>query len=481
MSISCQVPPEIWREILLRCLPPSDLIQLKSSLNPIWHAMVRQKKAIVLVCWQWYELGLPFLYEDICIMRPHQLALLHGTLKQSEPLRHHVKRLRISTIVPNRFMKTFQVIFQAVLNSCPSLAVLDLVKHCGLPDNTKILVTPCLRLPSNVTSLTIGARFGDRPQHGTIHHILASVCQTLIHLSVVDFKPLSQLTFPALTTLIFIGGCSSWPLTVSDLYLTDGYDYPALQDVTFLSPGRWYYPQASIARFTAFCDKYGSHLRTLQMNTPLVCASPPQLSPVASYVPNVWHDMINKCPLLEHIFLPACVVVSIRHPHIKWVDVWECARVDMQLPCTCLEIVAGHVIKDNFPSIQGVRVFASNLDRHYPRISTFLPPSLNVGSDFKPFNVEFPRLNVVRHEAGRVFCPLFESNWADDEDSDDTYEEDSGSDDDSSSDGSDISTDEISSGPDEYDDGDDMDEDGNWLGPMDCDLLLERYGTGTST
>jgi hypothetical protein len=80
------LPIEITRMIIANALPPSTSLfnpALTLGPNSPWSRVLRFKKAVPLVCKDWFDVGNEHLYREIVIRRPGQITVLLSTIQSS--------------------------------------------------------------------------------------------------------------------------------------------------------------------------------------------------------------------------------------------------------------------------------------------------------------------------------------------------------------------------------------------------------------
>ncbi|KAF9057251.1 hypothetical protein BJ165DRAFT_18889 [Panaeolus papilionaceus] len=414
-----QPPPEVWNEIFLRCLPPPELVDTSRCFtmsNSPWNEATRQKKAIVQVCWSWYEIGLPLLYEDICIFRPHQLPLLLEAMKESRyRTRRRIKRVLLSVLVPDRLRFTFLEHLRNLVELSPSLISFDF-RPCQerLSDwkNTGLY----FGIRSNITHLTLT----EQVPFDVRHDILSSVTDTLTHLNVYDFGGDSYLTFPMLVDFTLHATIEVIYDVTPEFLVSKTYTFPIVERLTIVLPKG---PLGQLSIVPSFCKDYSASIRMLQIQ------EPQGMDGLSVYSSNRFHPLgidrmqpiLDSCPMLEHLILHPAMSFPIKHPRVQWVDIWE-PTTTLSEPQDYLDHfvkLKDNITKEHFPNLKGLRTLGLSLERLYPSIPVTFAPSASYEPHFEPCEFKFGSSLHVRHEASRIFCPPLQTFYGSDEDDSD--------------------------------------------------------------
>ena len=200
--------------------------------NSPWSKALRLKKSIISVSRAWYDAGVSFLYEDICIRRIAQIFDLLQTLKLSAKLGSLVRSFEIQCYLPLNITAEFNLCLNFLLNRFPRLSTFTFSSPCGLPSS--VLVLP----PStNITHLRLSAaRLEYSAVIGVLNHVKSSMRSLQLslgddQLEVTDEIARQDVTLPALETLAL--ATSTMILQLG--YITAHWKMPSLRRLTFSS------------------------------------------------------------------------------------------------------------------------------------------------------------------------------------------------------------------------------------------------------
>ncbi|PPQ98211.1 hypothetical protein CVT26_003464 [Gymnopilus dilepis] len=390
-----QPPPEIIHMIFERTVPPYFLLDSSASfcLNPIWCKVQKQKKAIVEVCRPWYNVGLPFLWEDIVILRVQELRSLLFVLKDSpHRLRHLVKRVEIHCYIPFWYAAHFTQQLQQLFAVCPRISSCSYLSQCLPPP----LIHSALENATTITQLCLSNGLSME----ILGPLLRSLSPFLVSLSfhvppelIQNFSELPKCHLRVLKELtIWVGHAASNNL--DSLSLHRWFEIPHLKQLTFcLGPERTHHtPDVALRRF---CQEYGARLSFLQIHSTML-----------------WNDFTNSqallelCPVLEHLVIYGGLFRNsdaIYHPNIRWLDVWFNdieQKYDQELNLRLNDLVNNKFSLSKFPLLKGVRLLQHTYAFPY-NLPLMLPPDLvsNVEDRLRVAFLDFE----MRHDLGKVY------------------------------------------------------------------------------
>jgi len=351
------LPLEILFSILPRAIPPFALLDTTKSPgeNSAWCQTLRLMQSIVLVCSGWYDAGIIFLYENVCIRRYRQLESLRWTLTSS-PAKNFsllVKSLTIQCCIPEDKTFDFQVDLEAVVGSCTSMSTFASNAIFDSPVHSMTI-----RFPAYITHLRLGREF----DYVEVFAILMQLKETLtsfhfmISLWDDNFEQTAtlweRLHLPSLQALSVTMDRSKFPVwNILQSHLT----MPSLQRFTveeyyygtFDSGGTLHDSAPQIATIIRFLELHGSQLRQLRIGFR------------SKMTPKTFKQVLSLCPQLERIILHPSMLPSAQwiscdllHPKLRWVDFTHFLFEIYDYPSSelCLSRV-------NLPALERIRRF----------------------------------------------------------------------------------------------------------------------------
>ncbi|KAJ3514276.1 hypothetical protein NLJ89_g2471 [Agrocybe chaxingu] len=344
-----ELPPEIWHSIFQRAIPPSWLLDpsLAPGPNAPWSVALRLKKSIISVCRSWFNSGLPFLYEDVCIRRLPQFESLLLALQNTRMrIGTLVKALNILCYVPNGLSANFSTYVGTILSLCPRLRSFAYTSPTPVKGHTIIE-----SIPQYITHLEVS---GLPLQH------LPCLSATLrsLRLHNPSTSPESALhtkvALPCLSSLVLVqspvqdGGAGL-------RFLTQSLDLPNLSRCTLDFPYSLFGREDPVAEAVVeFLIQHGGNLMFLN-----VAYSFANLS-------GHLHPLHLYCPLLEHFVMPVSVVAwntdwigAFKHATLRHIDF-------MHPPIASASDTLGEIplLRSNLPALQSARLVAE-----LPRVS----------------------------------------------------------------------------------------------------------------
>ena len=353
------LPPEVLFSIFLRAIPPFTLLDTSlSSEHSTWSQALRLMHSIVIVCRGWYNVGVIFLYENICIRRRHQLECFRHTITSLAANKHLdllVKSLTIRCHIPKNdfdFGKNLEI----VLGRCTSMSTFS-YDAPFVPPTQAITVL----FPAYITHLRLDGhfRFDDvLPILGQLEETLLSlhfmIWDTNFEQSLNHQTPKSN--FLSLTSLHSLSVAVRNQFEVLDT-LRGQWNMPSLRRLTvskydFSNPrGEEHdYPmlQTSIISFLAL---FGRQMRQLHIGVNYF-----------RFKPERFKELLKFCPRLERIIMhPATFLRKswsdsnyFVHPRLRCIDLthYFCHEGFYRSSELCLS-------KENLPSLECVRRFCN--------------------------------------------------------------------------------------------------------------------------
>ncbi|KAJ3514268.1 hypothetical protein NLJ89_g2470 [Agrocybe chaxingu] len=316
-----QLPPEIWHCIFQRAVPPSWLLDPSLSFGPSssWSAALRLKKTIIAVSKAWYNMGLPFLYEDICIRRVQQFKTLHTTISRSPTkFASLVKTLNVLCFIPEVLQDNFTKQLVAFFSLCPRISAVAFTSFAVLPVEVDIAV-----LPSSITRLRLAGlpnceRLVDALKRS--HENLNSLWLCLPSLDSVPVLS-SKVALHHLDSLILEHNRADTRGGVGFIFLTRYFEFPRLSKCTIYQTSEVKASDKGLATaIVAFLSEHGVNLKYLNFHHTMLRLLPP------SFASNLLH-LSQYCPYLEHLNMPISIIASdakwlgsFTHPTLKWID-----------------------------------------------------------------------------------------------------------------------------------------------------------------
>ncbi|KIP05164.1 hypothetical protein PHLGIDRAFT_165365 [Phlebiopsis gigantea 11061_1 CR5-6] len=322
-------------------IPPEGFLnpQLGLGYDSPWERSLRTRKALTLVCRQWYNVAYPFLYRDIVIRRVGQIASLGWTLRQSPKYYAEIRRLTLLCYVPEIMRDFAQTSVSALLISCTSLQSLSV----GPTFSAMLDCLPCVAC--RPLSRTEGFEAATQRVHeleynwrfeytGSIeaHHYPSFVS------NIGSWNNITRLTLfipsPANTTqnvrleslrILSFATAEGVSPRLHDLHLFISWDLPQLSELRFRPFIDMVRVPGSLVAF--ICKQPG--LRILDLG----CCSVNSLGPadtVSLYA--CVQEALTVCPAIRHVVLPArfgnvhLADSPLLDEPLEHVDVWTSLR-----------------------------------------------------------------------------------------------------------------------------------------------------------
>jgi hypothetical protein len=275
-------------------------------------------QSIVLVCRSWSDVGVTFLYENVCIRRCHQLELLQRTLTNAsiKLLNSLVKSLTIQCYIPEDREFGFRANLDDVVGCCPALSTFA-YSTGFVPPASALLIN----FPAYITHFRLEGHF----HYDILPLILQQLKQTLLSFHLMSWEKHflyggSPVFLPSLHSLsvAFLGYRN---VDVLDILRTH-WVMPSLRSLTIVKHEYYQYVtvqcdeqlQTAIISFLA-CN--GGQLRQLHIG--LECFQ---------FHPESFKQLLHFCPQLERLILhPSTFLRShwtesnaFFHPNLRWID-----------------------------------------------------------------------------------------------------------------------------------------------------------------
>ncbi|KAJ7496980.1 hypothetical protein FB451DRAFT_1209482 [Mycena latifolia] len=396
-------------------IPPSFLLDPSISYGPQspWCQSVRAKIALTNVCWAWYRVGIDMLYEDVAFRNVGQVCALLRTLKNqtSVDFGRMIRHIGVHCIIPEGYSVVFRDGLSGVVSRTPRL--ISVALHSPWP-SPQPLGSVFKEISWPITHLDCGLSvdYSDFIEH--LNHLSSSLISLSLHIS--DTLPLHPIyTLARLETLrcACVGTASALPRLAERLVL------PSLKTFIFqfVQPDN-----AQTSACLAFCKIHGHRLQTLGFRPVEVNAV--RYRGCTRGVPTI-QAILESCPHLEHLILPGSLASSpeLSHPKVKWLDFWT-------MYADSNSSFLNGIAIPKFPAVQGIRQLVVSAPLLFGHIPTAIPPSMNLE---EPFEFNYPGF-FLRHGNNRVYridamdYLGVDSKSESDDDSDEDYVLDSGSD-----------------------------------------------------
>lgn len=296
------------------------------------------RKALTLVCRQWHDVALPFLYRDVVIRRVSQLAALRRTLEGTPDHYTKIRSMTLLCHIPGNMTLFATIAISEILGSCTSLTTLSL----GPIFSAELDCVPCVE--ANVVSHTAQfkvqvARVENLEYNWTFEagdhlaHFITNIgaYKNLVHLKIFVPAPdyISRnvrLDSLKVFTLIAAEGNSG----NNDLEPLCSWQFPQLEEVRF----RPFIAISQVPHLFVEFLKLQKHLRVLDIGCCSV-ASSGEVDPTSLYVRLC--EVLEARSSIRRLILPS----SMGNFHIlnsplldmdlDHVDVWT-SFLDEQLP-----------------------------------------------------------------------------------------------------------------------------------------------------
>ncbi|KAH9925874.1 uncharacterized protein BXZ73DRAFT_3250, partial [Epithele typhae] len=337
LKIFSEVSPKPWHE-----MDPS----VAQSGDSPWMRAFRAKLSLPLICRSTWWAASKVLYEDVVIRRMGQISSLARTMSSEAPpssdLRFMINSLRMDTcIVWHAAVDECRAALATILSRCPNLTSITYRSHLAfafadtfqdsVASMDGMLNPTWFASPSstgNVLLSVVGSQLTHLDVHADLSnaagmHALHAVLQHthclrfLVAARLRDDGVVEQhhdsptLILPSLLELHV--DCSVMPFLPR--FIANYWTLPRLQRLTVGIGANPMDPMETVERF-------GVGLRFLQFFPSSVNASftPEQQDRLTS-------TLESRCPLLEHLVLPALKPAAIaqhpiRSPSLKWLDIW---------------------------------------------------------------------------------------------------------------------------------------------------------------
>ena len=333
--------------IFNRAIPPYFLLDpaLCAGPNSPWSKALRLKKSIISVSRAWYDAGVSFLYEDICIHRIAQIFDLFQTLKLSAKLGSLVKSFEIYCYIPLNITAEFNLCLNFLLGHFPRLSTFTFSSPCGLPSSALVLPPS-----TNITHLRLSAaRLEYAVVIGVMEHVkltMRSLKLSLSHdqLGVSDEIAKQDVDLLALETLVL-----STPYPQLG-HVIKHWKMPSLRRLTFSCWGS----QTKPPPLLRLLEAHGRHLTFLHISRSNFTLNARQLSSVADHCPHLEHLIIYP----EIISLASWKDDSLVHSNVRWLFLQGRSHSSLKFFMGKAPLISSPrpgFPKQKFPALQGVR------------------------------------------------------------------------------------------------------------------------------
>lgn len=352
------------------------------TLNSLWFRTLEQKRALVHVCRSWHQVGLPFLYEDICITHVSQmLQLLRAVDSPRTNYNQLIKTITFYCVVPVSFAERFELRLKRLFHLCPNIRSFGYLSPCLLPRPISLSTLPSithLRLVKevsaaiywNILDLTAQNLVSLSFQPPTDANSSSSAAKE-IHFHFLRLKELScQYENAALATV-------------------NNWEMPCLEKLTCISVHRLESPSAEM---TSFCLKYGAGLRYLHMHPG------GYLNAFRTLITVHMQSLLDMCPALEHFVVHSRAAYPLTHQHLKWIDIWT--PHEYSTTVKHWRSLRESMTTAAFPSLQGVRDLAASTSFCTDLPIILLPGQVSTPSD--SFAYRFQDFEM-RHDVGTIY------------------------------------------------------------------------------
>ncbi|KAG2150145.1 hypothetical protein BD769DRAFT_1410721 [Suillus cothurnatus] len=411
-----QPPPEILLDILEFALPPTVFLDASLACGPLsaWCLAQRTKKALVLVCKFWWEIGTSLLYREIHLRRTAQVGALLRTLRGNTRLGEMIMGINVSCFVMSQYPVMFDEALQYILGMSPNATRLSLstgvrnllasstrqydlskVVHLDIQVGNEHLSNILLCLPQ-CKNLTILSLSFDTYDKNYVKYL------TLEHLQ--EFQ--ITVKWPSHRKLDFLDAIArKWKL-------------PCLCRFTMYE---WRPKSFQVSQYLKFLDAHGKRLTTLAITAPLdrEYAVEPLLHLQAV------QSVLDRCPALEHlalfppmtefagshepllgmrniqILLDNCFSPvhgrSLSHKNLRWMDIWATWHPSAPDP----NAIQVSWKSQCCPRLQAIRLLDWALLRTTgPRLHLVIPPDSM--QHHETLQWRFPGVHV-QHDAGHIY------------------------------------------------------------------------------
>ncbi|KAG6872191.1 hypothetical protein C0995_012120 [Termitomyces sp. Mi166 len=368
---SPELPAEILPLIFGRAIAPKFL--LDPSLNPCldspWRKAIEMALSISTVCKTWHFAGIPFIYESVVFRHLGQIPAFLRTIEMA-PFKYQnlVKEVTVYAFVRPYFGASFSKYLQKIIDNCPSLTSLGFLSPLALPST---ITLPTLHSGITQLSLTDIAT-------PTIFRLIDSARDTLVSIHLRVVTPMETGTginetilLPHLRDLSIIVGFEQSPLDwMIQLLLV-----PGLQKFVYASFPFLMHRDRNCQQLASFLKTNGSQIHFLQLQ-----------SAYGQFGEDV-QELLDACPLLQHLGLFPGAVMNVSHSTIKWLDVGP-----LNSACKNTEAWTMSSARAAFPNLQGFReMFGPN--EILRTIPTTMPPDSIMPSD-ATFDLIYPGIEL---------------------------------------------------------------------------------------
>ncbi|KAI0323596.1 hypothetical protein GY45DRAFT_1439538 [Cubamyces sp. BRFM 1775] len=406
-------PQELLLRIFLAIIPPTDSYDPSVGAGPWapWISSVATRKALTLVCKQWYRPASEALYHDIVLRRMGQAAALARTLRSarviygSDPSKY-IKRICMpKCLVLGPFLKVFRQELAFILEHCSNLATFEYYPHPEFP----IVSNPSGISPFMLVNPVVLESAGE---HALGTALLKRCASGIRRVALSEALQPEHLRYihrcmhgSRLDTLI-LGPVSSSDDLAGTLEPLDVLLLPYLRrldihgdNVSFLDWIRmsWQLPALKHLTVSSCTDVPESFLGAVGVNLTYL-----HIVPGSKWrgekASNTLGRLSDLCPRLEHLVLPTVPVLNltcvIDSPTLLYLDLWgpiQNRRV-VELMCEM-----GHICK--LPKLRTVRVLPRNVRSDaYPLLPLLCDPVEISGDETRFMTV--------------LGVPLLQTSWA---------------------------------------------------------------------
>ncbi|TRM69993.1 hypothetical protein BD626DRAFT_475946 [Schizophyllum amplum] len=354
---TADLPPEILLLIFKRSIAPAFLVSPAYSVyEEPWLECMQTKQNLSLVCRTWQQAVTELLYEDVGFRSIGQLAALLDTLIKKPDLAYLVRSIIVACYIPPFAISAYIGDLLSILGMCRRLHTFSFCNH----DVNQNHVFPLQVRPTSLFAHIVNLHFAERPESlQDLLPLLTNMSPRLQSLRLVitdsDLTLAPGLTFQVMTTLSLT---MPWLSPGRSLAVIRNWLMPRVESVTFRMSQYLYSssitPGAALEEdaFQTFANQNGSHIRYLQVQT----RRDYEDSNILGF--NV-QPMLQSCPLLEHLVLPANMRHPISHPTLRWIDVWEPPTSRRRSPNFWRKV--DKLTTAVFPCLRGVRTIDHSL------------------------------------------------------------------------------------------------------------------------
>ena len=377
-----RMPNEILRIIFYLTTPPPFLLDSSIYRGPQspWCFTMATKKVLIRVCRQWWHVAMPIFYEDVSLRHMTQLAALIRTVElPNVGIGSLIKRVDVMCYILPGDLLLFAIQLQRLFDRCPNVTRLGYNAITSPePSNWICAFQYHATLCSLYPRLTY-FECGENVDFANLIGVLlkcSSLQSITCHLRSPDDKPWPtgyetskfKVDLPelkALHCIVMVSGEQYLETIASQ------WGIPKLEHLSVLNKSegnmKHYYQ--------SFLRAHGHHLKFLHIR--------PYFFYWNEYIFDL-QNLLQHCPVLEHLVIPTGNSLSLSHPRVTWVDVW--AENGQQ---------SHKVLRDSistaFSALRGVRVLDSSLITVPDLPSMLHPAPFDDGDDF---TYEFPGVHI---------------------------------------------------------------------------------------